>query len=200
MSLNFGLLIPVSTPGLISTVSKVFCRRKELKDWPRLYLGVSRKAGLRRFTAAPENLSPLLSSKLLCLCVTLRLSRLLHHQQPLMATFFDTPFLPRICLQSVQSVPHRASISPYWVMYANWICKKIEPTFAGLSSVLKVFNSSTSPSFYAFWLCIYSRLSYVFTLLQERRLCSFIASTLVETVTEEKPEVLQILLRMWQVL
>ena len=42
--------------------------------------------------------------------------------------------------------------------------------------------------------------TYVFTLLQERRLCSFIASTLVETVTEEKPEVLQILLRMWQVL
>lgn len=33
----------------------------------------------------------------------------------------------------------------------------------------------------------------------ERRLCSFIASTLVETVTEEKPEVLQILLRMWQI-
>lgn len=34
---------------------------------------------------------------------------------------------------------------------------------------------------------------------RERRLCSFIASTLVETVTEEKPEVLQILLRMWQI-
>ena len=123
MPLHFGLLIPVSTPGLISTVSKVFCRRRELKDRPRLYLGVSRKAGLRRFTAAPENLSPLLSSKLLCLCVTLRLSRLLHHQQPLMATVFDTPFLPRICLPSVQSVPHRASISPYWVVYAHWICK-----------------------------------------------------------------------------
>ena len=112
MPLNFGLLLPVSTPGLISTVSKVFCRRRELKDRPRLYLGVSRKAGLRRFTAAPENLSPLLSSKLLCF-VTLRFSRLLHHRQPLMATVFDTPFLPRICLQCVQSVPHRASISPY---------------------------------------------------------------------------------------
>lgn len=123
MPFNFGLLWPVSTPGLISTVSEVFCRRRELKDRPRLYLGVSRKAGLRRFTAAPENLSPLLSSKLLCLCVTLRFSRLLHHRQPLMATVFDTPFLPRICLQSVQSVPHRASISPYWVMYAHWICK-----------------------------------------------------------------------------
>ena len=63
MPFNFGLLLPVFTPGLISTVSEVFCRRRELKDRPRLYLGVSRKAGLRRFTAAPENLSPLLSSE-----------------------------------------------------------------------------------------------------------------------------------------
>ena len=48
--------------------------------------------------------------------------------------------------------------------------------------------------------CVYTYDYRMYLLLQERRLCSFIASTLVETVTEEKPEVLQILLRMWQVL
>ncbi|KAJ7330707.1 Anaphase-promoting complex subunit 1 [Desmophyllum pertusum] len=35
---------------------------------------------------------------------------------------------------------------------------------------------------------------------RERKLSSFIASALVETVTEEKPEVLKTLLRMWQII
>lgn len=41
---------------------------------------------------------------------------------------------------------------------------------------------------------------FYYSTLKEKRLSSFIESALVESVTEEKPDVLKALLRMWQVM
>ena len=41
---------------------------------------------------------------------------------------------------------------------------------------------------------------FFYSTLKEKRLSSFIESALVESVTEEKPDVLKALLRMWQVM
>ena len=46
----------------------------------------------------------------------------------------------------------------------------------------------------------YFGVLFFYSILKEKRLSSFIESALVESVTEEKPDVLKTLLRMWQVM
>ena len=46
----------------------------------------------------------------------------------------------------------------------------------------------------------YFEVLFFYSILKEKTLSSFIESALVESVTEEKPDVLKTLLRMWQVM